>query len=367
MTVQPAADPFVRPSASRPLERLLAIRVPLNAEVAFYAIVIGLAIALRYYDLGSRALHHDESIHAQWSWDLLNGNYRHSPVFHGPFYYHLQAAFFLVFGENDYTSRLSAATFGTAIVALPLMLRRWLGPLGTMAAVAFIAFSPTAVYYSRFFREDIYMAFFVLLTVVALWRYIEDGRERWLFVFAAGFIGGVTTKEGMFLTVAVFLVALDAYAAYDLAERAYPAAEDRRQKWLLCLSLAPIAWLVVALWPFLGRPRPFEHEFGEYTPNAPAWKLRERYDWAAMPRSAELLLLLGTLTLPLLTPLLRIPIEKLGLVDAGAFPIVGGRRNGQTVSRLDWEFHLETVGRPDCRKAELRAVFPWPVRGSLFR
>ena len=151
-----------------PFDRVLSTRIALNWEVALYVAVFALAFALRFWDLGGRALHHDESIHAQWSWSLIQGSYHHSPIFHGPLYYHLQGLVFLLFGASDYTSRVSAAIFGTALVALPLLLRKRLGPVGTLAAVALIAFSPTLVYYSRFFREDIYMAGFTLLGVIGL-------------------------------------------------------------------------------------------------------------------------------------------------------------------------------------------------------
>ena len=107
------------PTEPRALQRVFATKISLRWEFVAYAIILGLAIALRFADLGTRALHHDESIHAQWSWSLLQGSYHHSPVFHGPFYYHAQALVFLIFGANDYTSRVSAAIFGTAIVAAP--------------------------------------------------------------------------------------------------------------------------------------------------------------------------------------------------------------------------------------------------------
>ena len=124
--------------------------------------------ALRFWDLGSQALHHDESIHAQWAWKLVQGDYVHSPVFHGPFYYHFQGLIFLLFGATDYTSRVSAAITGVAIILLVMLLRRWLGTLGALVRrCAMLAVSPTVVYYSRFFREDIYFAFFTLLTAVA--------------------------------------------------------------------------------------------------------------------------------------------------------------------------------------------------------
>ena len=103
------------------VQRLLARRIALRWEFAAYAAIFGIAFGLRFFDLGTRALHHDASIHAQWSWSLLQGSYRHSPVFHGPFYYHVQGLVFFLFGANDYTSRVSAAVFGSALVALPLL------------------------------------------------------------------------------------------------------------------------------------------------------------------------------------------------------------------------------------------------------
>ncbi|MGE3074207.1 MAG: flippase activity-associated protein Agl23 [Dehalococcoidia bacterium] len=328
----------------RALQRVLATKISLRWEFVAYAVILGLAIALRFADLGTRALHHDESIHAQWSWSLLQGSYHHSPVFHGPFYYHVQALVFLIFGANDYTSRFSAAIFGTAIVIMPVMIRRKLGPAGTIAAVAFIAFSPTLVYYSRFFREDIYMAFFTLLMVVAIWRYIEDGRARWLYLLAAAFTGNVLTKEGAFLAIAVFLVYIDLHLSAELAtqtlrkrsKQAYNRylASQMTQRGLetpdealeaeafeatnmdvpwrraaLTLGISPVAWAVAALWPFIG-------------------PLKRTYDWDdELPRPGDLLILLGTFTLPLLTPLSRFFIlEPLGIVEK---------------DRLSWELHLQ--------------------------
>ncbi len=310
-----SADPRLR---ANPLERVLAIRLPFNAEVGSYVALFIAAVALRFWDLGSRALHHDESIHAQWSWKLLQGDYTHSPIFHGPFYYHVQGAMFFLFGTSDYTSRLSAAIFGAAIVLLPLLLRRWLGTLGTIAAVAFLALSPTTVYYSRFFREDIYMAFFVLLMVVCTWRYVAEGRERWLLAFALAFTGAVTTKEGTFLTVAVFLLYLDLWVGSELARQTLRARGVDTPERRFFLSGANALWAVpvVAFWPFLGR-------------------LRRAMDWDTLPRPADVIILLGTITLPLLTPVLRGPLESVGLLDKDI-----ALADGKFTSRLDWQNHL---------------------------
>ena len=328
---------------SRPFERLLSMRLSITWPTAIALAIVGLAIALRFWDLGARALHHDESIHAQWSWDLLRGNYRHSPIFHGPFYYHVEALVFFLFGASDYTARVSAAIFGSALVLLPLLLRKKLGTVGTLAAMAMLAFSPTIVYYSRFFREDIYLAFFSLLMVVSIWRYVEDGTKRWLIMLAVAFTGGILTKEGGFITTAVLLVYLDLYLAADLARQtltgreawerrkidaraeaagedtstlAYPILNTSFRRFVLTLAFAPWIWAVAALWPFLGG-------------------LRKRMDWDEdLPRVGDLLVLLGTITLPLLTPVSRhYLLEPLGLLEK---------------NRLSWETVLQSnVSRRD--------------------
>ncbi|MFN8507707.1 MAG: TIGR03663 family protein [Dehalococcoidia bacterium] len=282
------------------LDRLLTARIAVSWELAIYVALFAVAFGLRFWDLGARALHHDESIHAQWSWGLIQGNYRHDPVFHGPLYYHAQGLVFLVFGASDYTARLSPAIFGMALVSLPLLLRRWLGPVGTIAAVAFLTFSPTVVYYSRFLREDVYMAFFILAMAAALWRYMADGRERWLFMFALAFTGSMATKEATYLVVAVFLVYLDLLVAAELTAQSMAANEQssRGRRIAGVAFTAPFAWMVVSLWPFAAR-------------------VRRSFSWSTLPRSGDLLIVLGTLTLPLLTGIMGPVLEEAWIVEKG--------------------------------------------------
>ncbi|MCC6382193.1 MAG: TIGR03663 family protein, partial [Dehalococcoidia bacterium] len=338
------------PRLSRPtvVDRLLSARVALNWEIALYVAIFALAFGLRFWDLGGRALHHDESIHAQWSWDLLRGNYRHSPVFHGPLYYHVEGFVFFLFGSSDYTSRVSAALFGTALLFLPLLMRRRLGAVGTMAAVALLAFSPTLVYYSRFFREDVYMAFFILLMAAAVWRYLDEERERWLIVFALGFTGAVTTKEGSFLVFAVFLVYLDVYLAALLARSTLTAREIDTTPRRLALtgSYSLVAWLAAAFWPFLPG-------------------VRRRLDWPdRLPLVGDVLVLLGTLTLPLLTPVSRVFLERFGIV-AKDIPFTDARGVQKLTSRLNWERHLSlNVNGSD--RLTLAALFTITTSAAAF-
>jgi predicted membrane-bound mannosyltransferase len=299
--------PRQRPLFQATSERVLSLRIPISAETAFYIAFFAIIFALRFWDLGARALHHDESIHAKFSWDLVRGEYRHDPVFHGPLYYHVQGAVFFLFGASDYTARVSAAMFGVALCALPLLLRKRLGAAGAMAAVAFIGLSPTIVYYSRFFREDIYMAVFTMLSAVAIWRYIDGGRDRWLIVFALAVTGSFATKEATYLSVAILLVFLDVYLSAQLARA---TLEDRGtnttgMRALLTVCIAPYAWAIAASWPFIA-------------------SLRERAAWPdQLPRPGDLLVLLGTLCLPLLVPFTKPLLEAANVANPGQLDFPG--------------------------------------------
>lgn len=288
-----------------PFERLLARRIQVDWVLLAYFAIFAAAFALRFWDLGARALHHDESIHAKWAWDFAQGSYRHNPTFHGPFLYLAQGFTFLVFTATDYTSRISPALFGMAVVAAPLALRRWLGSTGLLAAVAFLAFSPTLVYFSRFLRMDIYLALFILVMVIALWHYLHGGRPRWLIVFAAALALAFSTKEAAFLFVAFLLLYLNGHLAIELATAALRArgAEDPLRRLLLAAALYPLAWVLAALWPFLAR-------------------LRGRLGWGALPRTGDLLVLTGTLTLPLLTPFAKGVLETIFAAGPLDYPAV---------------------------------------------
>ena len=298
-------------------ERLLARRIEVDWVLVAYVLVFAAAFALRFWDLGARALHHDESIHARWAWDLAQGFYTHSPVFHGPLLYVVQGFTFIVFTATDYTARISPALFGMAVVVAPLAMRRWLGSTGVFAAVAFLAFSPTIVYYSRFLRMDIFLAFFLLVLVVAMWKYLHDGRTRWLIVFATALALAYATKEAAFLFVAFLLLYLNGQLALELARDTLHARniESVWRRYLLAAALYPIAWVVAALWPFLRRRR-------------------RALGWRHLPRSGDLLVLTGTLTLPLLTPFARPVLEAVfstNPLDYASLCATGSIRDGWVV------------------------------------
>ena len=167
---------------------------------------------MRLWDLGARALHHDESLHAFYSWNLFNGNgFEHNPMMHGPLQFEANAAVFFVFGDSDFTSRLLYAFLGIALVGLPFLFRKRLGRLGALFAAGMLAFSPTMLYFSRFTRNDILMAVWTLGLVISMWRYLDEGKNRYLYISAALLALAFATKETTYMVTVIlglFLVLL---------------------------------------------------------------------------------------------------------------------------------------------------------------
>lgn len=199
-----------RPSV---LDAPLSSLVRVNWEVVAYVVIFVLAIVTRFWDLGSRAVTHDESLHALYSWNLYAGKgYNHDAMMHGPFLFHINALAYFLFGASDYTARMMPALFGVAIVFMPLLLRRWLGRTGTLAASFMFLISPVMLYRSRTLRHDIFVAAWTLLMVIALFQYLETRRNRWLYVGAAAVALALSTKEVAyihgFIGVTFFIVAM---------------------------------------------------------------------------------------------------------------------------------------------------------------
>jgi uncharacterized protein (TIGR03663 family) len=293
--------------------------------VALYGLLIIIAAGLHFWDLGSRAFNHDESLHATYSWYLYKGDgYHHDPMMHGPFQFHFNALIFKLSsffaagpvwsnwvhgGATDYTARVLPAIFGTALVGLPYFLRNYIGRLGALLAALFFTISPFLLFFGRFARNDIYIGFFTLAIVICIWRYLSERRHLYLYLIAGLLALSFATKEVTFMTSALLLIYLDLLLAWEILSRLRqstappvdPAAgqaegkKSRRkaapipakqrkmgfgQMAATYVALVPVAWLVALTWPFAGRWRR-------------RWGLTEE-----MPPVGDLLLLMGTLAAP---------------------------------------------------------------------
>lgn len=180
----------------RGLSTPLLTTFSLNWETTLYLILFILAAVTRFYDLGARVMSHDESLHTVYSWNLYAGKgYQHDPLMHGPFLFHINALMYFLFGDSDYTARISAALFGTVLVILPYGFRPWLGRTGALAAAVMLLISPGILYYSRYIRNEAYVNVFTVLMVLAFFQYMRTHAGRWLYIGAVAVILMISSKE----------------------------------------------------------------------------------------------------------------------------------------------------------------------------
>ncbi len=198
-------------------KRKLDLSALINVETLIFIAIMAAGIALRFWDLGSRAYHHDESLHAFYSYNYaVKGDYVHNPLLHGPFQFHINALVFKLFGASDYTGRVAAAVFGVFLMAMPLLIRYKLGKAGTLITVSLIAFSPALLYFSRFTREDIYMMVFVFGMVIGAWRFMDERKAKWLLFTAVMLSLAFATKETAFMYCVLFAAFFALLALEDI-------------------------------------------------------------------------------------------------------------------------------------------------------
>lgn len=189
-----------------------------NHKVGYTMLAIFiLATVLRFAFLDMKLYHHDETIHAWFSYNLMNsGDYVYDPVYHGPFLYYVTAGMFSLFGDSDLIGRILPCVFGCAIIPLIYWIYKMKYLSGKTACIAalFVAIAPQMVYFSRFLRNDVFVIFFSLLMIAAFLAYIRKSDEsegakkgnRWYFLALVGLVAalGLCCKENMPLIIVTF-------------------------------------------------------------------------------------------------------------------------------------------------------------------
>ncbi len=168
--------------------------------------IVTLALILRIYHLDLRPFHHDEAVHGWFACKILStGDYHYQPWAHGPFQFYITALLFHLSGASELTGRIPPAIAGTLLVASVFPLRRYIGEAGAVFLALFLALSPSFLYYSRFFRNDIYLALFSLLILILVLRYIETPNLH--SAALAGLTAGLATsaKENAYVILFIFV------------------------------------------------------------------------------------------------------------------------------------------------------------------
>jgi uncharacterized membrane protein len=143
------------------LDRPLTFLTQWNIEKVLAVVILLLTVISRFYMLGERVMSHDEVNHVVPSWELYQGSgYRHDPVTHGPFQFHIVALSYFMFGDSDTSARIPAALFSIAAVAVVLFgFRRYLGRTGALIAGLMFMISPFLLFYGRYTRNEALLSY----------------------------------------------------------------------------------------------------------------------------------------------------------------------------------------------------------------
>lgn len=189
----------------------------LTVEHLAYLGLALLSLIAHFWMLGERALHHDETLHAAYSWFLVTGRgYIHDPLLHGPLLYYIGAVFYFLFSDNDFTARLGAALAGTALTLSPFLMRHDIGRPAALVAAVYLLISPVALYVGRFIRHDIYSVLLEVLVIAAILRYAATRSPRWLYAGAAAFGLMFVNQETSYLFGLIIFAPLLLLAAWRL-------------------------------------------------------------------------------------------------------------------------------------------------------
>jgi len=323
------------------LDRPIFSTFTLNWETILFIGILLLVVVSRFYDLEPRVMSHDETTHVFFSWRLYRGDgYSHDPMTHGPLQFHLVALSYFLFGDNDASARVPAVLLSIAAVAFLWNYRRYLGRAGTLAAAFLFLISPYLLYYSRYVRNE---ALVVLFGVVVLWailRYLETGSWRYIYWLTAATILHYTAKETAFIYTAQALIFLALFFIARVLKTNWTLPENRA-RFLIALA-AGLIFLTAAGGVFI-----FGDEVASLSPTETALPSIPGQELSVEPstnyllpiivlgsltglaflvaafflirgftlekirseRSFDLLILLGTLVLPMLAP---IPVHLIG-------------------------------------------------------
>ncbi|KQC03342.1 MAG: glycosyl transferase [Methanoculleus sp. SDB] len=227
------------------------LRSHLSYERIFLLLFL-IALIARFTLLDLKLFHHDEAVHAWFSWRLQTlGTYSYDPVYHGPFLYYVTAGMFSLFGTSDLVGRIIPALAGALLIPLvyPIYRLGYIGGRQAVGAALFLAVSPDMVYFSRFLRNDIFIVFFSLVLLVAALYYFERGERKYLIIGAAAAGLGMCAKENMPIVIATF----GSYLVYAVWRRTLIL--PRRWKADLVIGIMVAAGIMVVFYSsFLQHP-----------------------------------------------------------------------------------------------------------------
>ncbi|WP_291515504.1 TIGR03663 family protein [Bdellovibrio sp. ArHS] len=168
-----------------------------------------LTVVTRFYDLGNKPIHFDESING---WFVIQmqalGYYKYDPTnYHGPLLFYLIQFFEFLWGASVETLRAVPATFSVFSIMLfffPLLKKGTV--LNTMAV--FLLLSPAVLFFGRSGIHESPFVFFQLLFAMGFLRWFEKPDGKAFALVLTGVVGMMVLKETFTVTGFCWLLGL---------------------------------------------------------------------------------------------------------------------------------------------------------------
>jgi hypothetical protein len=122
----------------------------------------------------------------------------------------LSAPLIGIFGANLFTVRLPAVLLGAAVLLLLWsFVRRELGTAWAALLMTLLAIDPVLLDHARLdWGPQMIAAFLRVLSLVAMWRWLQTGRTRWLVITCAAFLVGFVDKLNFSWVIGAWIAAL---------------------------------------------------------------------------------------------------------------------------------------------------------------
>jgi uncharacterized protein (TIGR03663 family) len=197
-----------------------------RAALAVLAVTL-FSLTLRFFALGSRAFHWDEGRVGYWILRYAeNGIWEYHAVIHGPFVYHVNKYLFQLFGASDFVARAPVAVVSGLLPLTAWLFRERLNRVEMVTVGLFFAANPIILYYSRFMRNDVLLAAFMIYALAFYTRLFDTRKPRYLYAGTLMLALAFTTKENVLVYVVTWLGA--AVLLLDHRLQLVTGADDRK-------------------------------------------------------------------------------------------------------------------------------------------
>ena len=178
--------------------------------------LFALAFVVRSPSLSLRPMHGDEAVHAHKLGLLISAwDYEYNPYdFHGPSLYYFSIPTLLIRGVRSFATipdaaalRLTTVLFGAGLILLLPLLSDAIPLRALILSALFIIFSPSFVFFSRYYIQEMLLVFFSFAFCFLCWRALAGRNRKWSLL--AGFAAGMmyATKETAIITWGVMVLA----------------------------------------------------------------------------------------------------------------------------------------------------------------